>query len=373
MSQAKIKTTPWCPFCHQDVAKPLSPDERHPNEFDGGRCQCGAFYVSDPTGFNIGAAMVDCLVTACGGNWDLAWDLLPDEDYLTDMVEDYDEQTHQIVATRNLDGRKIKGILYFVRLHKEIAGITGKKQQEGGGAGARFGSRPSPVSLEPQRDPKRKKQRADKIQVQQLVYAQDMDTLVDLCFDDKRTLRYLQRLLFEPDEAKRWLVAHVIGSVCGRLSTRKPGMVSDLLHRLFAACVDSASANWGAIEAIGEIIAVRPDIYGAFAGHLLQFSQDSSMQPQTVWALGTIASSRPELIRAMPFYALFNLLESPEPVVRGLALRLFGRIRAKEVAGPIRGMLADGTNVVMYEKGLPLQTSIGRLAAEALQFIERAD
>ncbi len=55
-----------------------------------GRCQCGAVYASDETGHNVGAAMVEALVYACNDDWDLAWSLVPEDDYLTGRLENYD-------------------------------------------------------------------------------------------------------------------------------------------------------------------------------------------------------------------------------------------------------------------------------------------
>ncbi|MCF6290880.1 MAG: HEAT repeat domain-containing protein [Desulfobacterales bacterium] len=373
MRNINIKTSPWCPFCNQIVGRPAMLDERKMGEFPVGRCTCGAVYVSDPTGFNIGAAMVDCLVCACGENWDLAWDLLPGDDYLTARLEDYDEQTHQIIETRNLDGRVIRGVLYFIRLHKDIAELTGKIGPARPGIP---GSKSAPlfqapvIPLEPERDPKRARKRATKELVRTLAEAGDVDALVDLCFDDKRTVRFLQRLLFDPDDNKRWTVAHIMGKVFGRVSTRQPGMVSDLLHRLFESCADSASANWGAIEVVGEIIAVRPDIYGSFTRHLLPFAGAPQMQLQVVWALGTIARYRPDLIRAMSFYNLFGLLRSEDPALRGQALRLFGRIRAREVLKLIEKLTDDPAPVVIHEDGAARETEVGLLAREAIALIQ---
>ena len=372
MRNMQIKTPPWCPFCLQVVAKAVMSPERKLGEFPVGHCACGAVYVSDPTGFNIGAALVDCLVYACGDNWDMAWDLLPGEDYLTGRLEKYDEQTHQVVETRNLDGRLIRGVLYFVRLHKELSEVAGKlgKDRDGGDR-TRTASlfETAAVPLEPERDPKRTRQKASKESVRILVEQGDIDAVVDLCFDDKRTVRFIQRLLYDPAENKRWTVAHIMGKVLARVSTRMPGMVSDLLHRLFEACADSASANWGAIEVIGEIIGRRSDIYGAFARHLLPFVGAHRMQFQVLWALGTIARQRPDLIRSMPFYDLFGLLDSEEALVRGHALRLFGRIRAREVLAQIENMQNDPGQLIIYEEGVPVSTSVGRLATEAAALI----
>ena len=270
MSKTTIKTRPWCPFCGQDVGKPHYPYKRKMGEFALGSCPCGAVYASDPTGFNIGAAIVECLVHACGDNWDLAWELLPDEDYLTGRIEDYDEQTHQVVETRNLDGRIIKGILYFIRLQPHVAEVITRQDQKSAVAAQQAQPAP-PVQIEAAPDPKRVRKKAKKALVKELVDKRDTDGLVALCFDDKKTLRLMQRFLYEPDDEKRWRVISLIGEVCSRVATRKPGMVSDFLHILFETCSDSSAANWGAIETIGTVIAGRPDIYGSFARHLLSY------------------------------------------------------------------------------------------------------
>jgi hypothetical protein len=366
MTKAAIKTQPWCPFCGQNIARPQPPVRRKLGEFSVGSCQCGAVYTSDPTGHNIGAAMVEALVYACNDNWDLAWELLPGDDYLTGRLEDYDEQTHQVVETRNLDGRLIRGVIYFVRLHKDLAGLNQQTHDLNKQAGV---TAPQIPEIEPERDPKRQRQRTDKKRVNALVEANDVDALVDLAFDDIRTLRFMQRLLYAPDEMKRWRTAHLLGQVCARLSTRQPGPVSDLLHRMFEACADSAATNWGLIESIGAIIAARSDIFGGFTRYLLPYINDPTTRIQTLWALGTIANSRPDLVRNTSFYQLFPMLEHEEPAVRGHLLRLFGRIRAREIAGAIAKLTGDQAVLVIYEEGEPRSTTVGQLAREALDLI----
>jgi len=180
----------------------------------------------------------------------------------------------------------------------------------------------------------------------------------------------LQRQLYEPDEAKRWAIASFIGEVCSRVAMRKPGMVSDLLHLLFEACSDSAASNWGAVESIGSIIAARPDIYGSFTRHLLAYIGDPSTRAQVLWALGTIAEKRPDLVRNTSFYQLIGLLDSPVAAVKGYMVRLLGRLQAKEVAGRIRALQDDTTMLIIYENGLPVKTDLGTLAKEAMQLIE---
>ncbi len=343
-----------------------------------GRCECGAVYVADAIGHNVGSAMVECLVNACGDDWDLTWEMLPEDDYLTGRLENYDDVTHQIVPKRNLDGRACRGVLFFVRLHKAMAEIVEryKKNQETL-AGQQREEDPRtkgniPV-LEPVRDPKRKKKRTNKKQVRELAFNDDLDGLVDLCFDDKRTLRFLQRLLYEPDTGLRYKIAWTLGVVSSRISTREPTPVADLLHRLFEACADSASSSWGMVEAIGSIIANRPDIYGAFTRHLYNYLSDPATLNAVLWGMGEIAVTRPDLIRKTPFYSLFNLIQHEEAEVRALIARLLGRIGAKEAEFQLLPLQNDKSEVTIYDKGIAVETTVADVAATAIKNIHKGE
>ncbi|MGI6655948.1 MAG: DVU0298 family protein [Desulfobulbus sp.] len=372
-SKAEILLKPWCPFCGMDVGRPTESPQRKMREFATGTCECGAVYVSEVTGHNIGAAMVECLVTACHGNGELAWDLLPEDDYLDGIVEDYDEITHQVVPKRNLDGRAVRGVLYFVRLHGPMAELVhrSKAGQEEADGDAEAGVAAADVPIEPERDPKRVRKRAGKQQVKDLVAAGDIDALVDLCFDDRKTLRYMQRLLYTPDSFERYRTAWILGQVGGRVATREPGPVADMLHRLFGSSADSASSAWGMIEAIGALISARPDIYGAFARHLFNFMGDPGTREAVLWGLGEIAAARPELIRQLPFYALFPLLGHANPLYRGLTLRILGRIKAREASLQILGLQHDDTSISFCEAGNLVTTTVADLALTASRTIHK--
>jgi len=359
-----IPVKPWCPFCGQNVASPQAPVQRKMNEFTMGECQCGAVYVCDATGHNLGSAMVECLVHASHDNWELAWDLTPEEDYLTDQIDNYDEVTHQVIETRNLDGRAVRGVLYFVRLNQEFAQMPSQQGVQGDSEQSQPVVRPP---MEPIRDPKRIKKKVNKDAVQVLADSSDIDQLVDLLFDDAKTIRYLQRLLYDPEPDKRWHYAYIMGKVCARYASQKPGAVSDLLHRLFEACSDSAATHWGLIETVGSIIAGRPDIFGAFAAHLLMYRNMPTTRVQTLWALAEIAKVRPDIIRGTPFYSLFPMLGHPDPLTRGHAVLLFGLIKATEVKSQIEALLSDTAMLTLYSEGKPQQTTVAALAKQALE------
>jgi hypothetical protein len=366
MRVADLPKEPTCTFCGQVIDRPKPPIADGVGDHNVGRCQCGAVYASDPTGHNVGSAMVEALVYA-SGNWDLAWELVPEDDYLTGRLEDYDELTHQVVENRNLDGRRIAGTIYFVRLHREAAEVADRLAKKNK---SKMPKDAMP-ELEPARDPKREKIKTTKAEVAVMVENNDIDGLVTRCFDDLRTLRFMQRLLYDPSEDKRWWTVHVIGQVCARFSTRQPGPVSDMLHRLFEASSDSAATNWGLIETIGAIIAGRSDIYGAFARHLLRYAGEPSTQIPMLWSLGTIARQRPDLIRSSAFYRILGFLQHPDPAIRGHMIRILGPLQATEARPTLEALLTDSAALTIYEDGRPQATTVAALAEVALAQINQ--
>jgi len=289
---------------------------------------------------------------------------MPEDDYLTGRIENYDEVSHQVIAKKNLDGRGVRGILYFVRLHTNISEVAKKIKQKTEESETTFH-----IPVEPAPDEKRVRKKATKKSVKELVGEGDIDALVGLCFDDKKTLRLMQRLLYDPVEESRWYAAWAIGQVGARVATREPGQVSELLHRLFDACSDSAATPWGMVETIGCIVTRRPDIFGAFARHLLNYLGDPSTRPQVLWALAEVAENRPDLIRNMPFYTLFDFLQDPDPRVRGNTVRLLGRIKATEVAVQLMGLNNDTEEFLVCTEGKMIPSTVAAEAAIALQAI----
>ncbi len=370
MSNKRIIKRPWCPFCGQKVAKASDAVARKMNEFPVGRCQCGAVYSCDVTGHNVGSAMVETLVFACEDNWDLAWELLPEDDYLTGRIENYDEETHQVVDTGNIDGRPARGVLYFVRLHTEMSDLAQRLKEKKAEKSQITDTASVTPTAEPEPDPDRKKQKANKKIVTQLADADDIDGLVTLCFDDRKTLRLLQRRLYHPDENSRWRTAWLIGKVAGRVATRDPGQVSELLHKLFEACSDSAATSWGMVETIGSVIAERPDIFGAFTRHLFNYLGEKSTQVHVIWAMAEIAAKRPDLIRETPFFNLFHFLGHPDADIRGQIARLLGRIQASEAAIQLMALSNDDAPLVIMEDGARVETTVSQEAKKALQAIQ---
>jgi len=97
---------PLCPFCRREIPRPQELDGLW-FEFDGGLCRCGAHFAVDPTARNGGAVLMQVLVQSCGGDWDAALELGPD-DYRVGYIHKYDSFHHRV-------GGLAFGTIYLVR------------------------------------------------------------------------------------------------------------------------------------------------------------------------------------------------------------------------------------------------------------------
>lgn len=346
-----ILSRPKCPFCGLDVDKPL--DVPH-SAMPMGKCGCGAVYAFDVTGHNLGSAMIEALVYACGGDSDGAWDLSSDEDYVDEQVCNYDEQTHRIVQGGTYEGRRIAGTLYFIRLQKDLPG-----SREGAGVPERASySRSSPEV------PARKS--FSKREVEACVKAYELDILLAMARKDKRIIRDLKRLLYSADDTLRWRAADALGRVSAVIAERDPGTIGKLMQGLFSALMDTAASSWGALDAIGEIIRHNPRQFTGYIPHLYPMVRDKSLLPDVLRALGKISLTHPEPMQKVGTHFV-PFLNDPDPAVRASAAILLGRLGTEEAGEPLSKLLEDPAEVSVYEEGGIVTTTVGRLCADALK------
>ncbi|MEW6109581.1 MAG: hypothetical protein AB1632_10505 [Nitrospirota bacterium] len=103
-----------CPFCNSPIEEPREIASRFGDIISGGKCGCGAVYVYDRSGHNLGDAYVDGLNLACNGDMDKAWSLMPGEDY--EIIESsYDARRNRLGRTSASRG-KLSPTYLFLRL-----------------------------------------------------------------------------------------------------------------------------------------------------------------------------------------------------------------------------------------------------------------
>jgi len=345
-----------CPFCGSRIEKPKELSTRRDGEMPVGACSCGTVYACDETGHNLGSAMIEALVFGCDMDWDLAWGLEPEEDYLQEIVGNYDFHSHLIVAAGTYEGRKT-GALYFIRLHQDVQEVSsdGVKKKL---------SKAMPASSDISSKPKRKKTLTKKM-VETYVREYQVDPILEAAQEDKKIIRYLQRLLYSGDDLFRWRAAETLGKVCAIISQRDPGIVSKLLQGLFYSITDTAAFPWGAFEAIGEIINHKPDLFGGYAPQLYQYLADNTRKSQSLQALGRIAKTSPQILRKHTLY-FFAFLEDPDPSVRGYTAWLMGNLEAREAKGDLEKLVGESHEIELFENGRIEKKTVGQIASEAL-------
>jgi len=375
-----------------------------------GSCSCGAVYACDVTGHNLGSAMIEALVYACGGDWDCAWDLTPDQDYLDKQVKNYDFETHHIIHGGVYEGRRITGVLYFIRLHKPIAGKSlpfrpGKPVSPGSGTSSNrtpgrssakqevepHGQEPvapavrrnppklqssfakasdfakaSPDRSEDTRIPPRPGDRGFlRRWVEDLIRSYDLEPLLEMAAQDKRLLRDVKRMLYSADRLLRWRAAEILGKVSAVIAQKDPGAISKLLQGLFTSVSDTAASSWGSLDAIGEIIGSLPDHFAGLIPQLVQLSRDHSLLPEVLRAMGKIGETRPDLLRRFS-YSMIPLLRDSDSEVRGYAAILLGHLKAYEAKEDLIKLKEDITAIEIYRTGQLEKTTLERIATESL-------
>ncbi|VBB42379.1 conserved hypothetical protein [uncultured Desulfatiglans sp.] len=350
---------PTCPFCGLLIEPPKELRTCRPGEMPVGTCSCGAVYACDVTGRHSGEALIESLVFSCDMDWDLAWNLLPEEDYKYEIVDHYDLANHMIVPGGFFEGRRVSGVLFFVRLHKDVLEVSAdgvrRKMED---------AVPSFYERKMRRRPV--KCRVSKTELEQLVRDFNADALIEFAREDPKIIRMVQRFLYSGDRLFRQRAAELLGRIAAVVGESEPKAVSNLLQNLFYAVSDTAASTWGAFEAIGEIIARKPDLFAGYMPQLYPFLTDATRRSQTVQALARIAASVPQLLRKITFHFI-PLLKDPDPEVRGQTVRLLGYLQAGELKDDMTELLSDEHELVLYDSGRLEKTSVGAIAAEALQ------
>jgi hypothetical protein len=346
-----IMTRPTCPFCGMLVQRP---EEIPSREMPMGVCSCGAVYSCDVTGHNLGSAMIEALVHACTGDWDCAWDLTPDQDYLDKQLKNYDFETHHIIHAGVYEGRRIAGVLYFIRLNKPLVAKASPVRPD------------RPVSPDSgSAAPKTRRRASSKQEVEDLIRNFDLAPLLDMASQDKRLLRDVQRVLYSADKLFRWRAAEALGKLCAVIAPKDPGAISKLLQGLFTSVSDTAASSWGSVDAIGEIISALPDHFSGFLPQLVQISRDPALLPEVLRAMGKIGETRPDLLRRFS-YPMIPLLRHPASEVRGYAAILLGSLKAHEAKEDLTKLKEDRTEIDIYRNGQIEKTTLHQLATESL-------
>ena len=158
--------------------------------------------------------------------------------------------------------------------------------------------------------------------------AGDMDGLREMAAVDPNLLSGLVALLNERDDLLRWRAIDALGQLCAERAVDEDGLatvVDQVRRQLWAMNDESGNIAWHAAEAIGEILCRVPVLIEEFAIILVQHLNMPIFRAGTLWAIGRVASTQPDLLRGSA-RSVAGCLADPEPLVRAHAAWALARL-----------------------------------------------
>ena len=349
---------PRCPFCYYKIEQPKELSSRKAVEFPMGVCDnCGVIYVYDATGHNMGSAFIEAILFACNDDDSMAFSLSYGNDYTDAVVGNYDIITHSIVPEIVYNDRYVRGALIFVKLFDQFQEATGEKVKE------KFKN-----SL-PINKTKMRSEKFSKEIVRQYATENRREELIALADEDTRVMNELKRMLYTTDESLRWQVIDMLGEVGKKVAVKRPDIISKLLSNLLQSAAAPGASAWGALEAAGTIVSSDPRLFGEFSPSLLSFLQHQNFRKEITWAIGKVASVRPDLVK-YAFRALWSFLGDADPTLRGYAAWALGNIGYEDVIEDLKKLEADDEKLLIFRDRLD-EVTVALLAKEAIEKISK--
>jgi hypothetical protein len=346
---------PRCPFCYHTIEQPKELPSRKIVEFPLGVCEhCGAVYVYDATGHNMGAAFIEALLFACNDDETMAFSLSYEDDYTDAVVGNYDIITHTITAEKIYNERYIRGALIFVKLAGQFKEATEEKVKK------------KSKTLLPINKTNLRSEKFSKEIVRRHASENKREELIALAEEDTRVLNELQRMLYTPDETLRWQIIEILGEVSKEVSETRPDLVSKLLSNLLQRAASPGASAWGALEAAGAIISERPDLFGEFSATLLAFLNQKNVLKEVTWAIGRIAAVDEKLVR-YAFRTLRSFLDEQDAALRGCAAWALGNLGYDDVVEELKNLTSDDQKLLIFRNSELEETTVGELSKEAVE------
>lgn len=341
------KYPPECPFCGRHIVRP----ETTMTEFGevlSGKCNCGAVYVCDPTGHNAGEAYMEAMAMA-KGNWDIG--LMEDADYQTEDM-DYDLKSHMRLYSTGMG--MTGGKLIFVKLRR-----SDMQQLQP----AEVPLKTAPVSED------RGKKGDLKERIKDALGARCYAEIADMARSDKGVIRHLISLAYDKGNVMGWRAIEAMGYVAGELSKQRIDIVRDTIRRLlWSMGEESGGIGWSAAEMIGEIVRSNPDQFTDIVPIVWSFHEEEMFRAATVWAMGRIASVRPDLVKFI-LKDIHGMLTDKNPAVRGYAAWVIGILREDGFLGEINKLTSDNSTVNFYQEGELISKTVAEIVKAAMNRI----
>jgi HEAT repeat protein len=194
----------------------------------------------------------------------------------------------------------------------------------------------------------------------------------------RRVINPLLGLFCHGDEEVRWRAVTAAGEVVEHLAETDRESARIVMRRLIWSLNDeSGGIGWGAPEAMGEIMARDEKLAEEYASIFVSYLDEEGnfleyeiLQRGLLWGLVRLAEVRPQLLEAAVRH-LPSYLESNDAIVRGLAAMAAGLLDARELQPRLEALTKDRNEFLFYHRNELDRCSVGRIAQEALDRLNR--
>jgi len=211
-----------------------------------------------------------------------------------------------------------------------------------------------------------------KRELRKLLTERRLDAIAELAAQKTRALGTLLSLTFDADPQIGWRAVEAMGVAAARIADVEPGPVREHLRRLmWLLSEESGGICWRAPEAMAEIIRQHPALFADYIPiviHLLLETEEEDLRhfrAGILWAIGRLGASGNDYVsEALP--AITAALDHPDPQVRGMSVWCLAQLGQTGVLAGRSDLRIDDGAVDLYEDGVLMRTSVGRLSRRAL-------
>jgi len=199
----------------------------------------------------------------------------------------------------------------------------------------------------------------------------------------KDAVNALFSAICQVDDRLRWHGVSAMGATVARLADKEMEEGRIMMRRMLWSLNDeSGGIGWGAPESMAEsmhhheglaeeyihmlISYTRPD--GPELEQDGNFLEHETLQRGLLWGLDRLCTARKQLLVAKGLPAdIPPYLYSADAVVRGLAVRLCGKLAVDSERDRILQLRDDSSEVSLYEEGYFLSFTVGEMATQAIE------
>lgn len=215
-----------------------------------------------------------------------------------------------------------------------------------------------------------------RIELFSLLQEPDLDRSMEAIkrYVPRRVVGPLISFFYHGESHIRWRAITAMGLVVAQMADQDMESARVVMRRLMWNINDeSGGIGWGSPEAMGQILACHPQLADEY-GRLLEsyiredgnYLEHPDLQAGVLWGIGRLAHARPHIIvGAAPLLRPF--LKDGAPILKGLASWASQAIFHESLRQALKSLETDTTILCLYRDGTFTETTIGRLAATALE------